>query len=132
MEVFMRAFGSMAGLLIVALIAGLTYKFYFAQAHSPETATPIQTVNVVGVKNDLLAIAQAERAYGLEHGSFVSLDELISSGALTMSKSGRAGYTYDIETSLNNFQVVAHCPTATMPGCSNYAIDQTMEVHPAP
>jgi competence protein ComGC len=128
----MRGLGSMVGLLVVALIAMLAYKFYFSQAHSPETATPVQTVNLVGVKNDLIAIAQAERAYGIEHGSFVSLDELISSGAVTMTKSNRAGYTYDIETSSDGFHVVAHCPTATMPGCSNYTVDQTMEVRTAP
>ena len=122
----------MVGLLVVALIAALTYKYYFSQAHSPEAATPTQTVNLVGVKNDLIAIAQAERTYGLEHGSFVSLDALISSGAVTVTKSNRAGYTYDIETSSDNFRVVAHCPTATMPGCSNYSVDQTMEVRTEP
>jgi hypothetical protein len=89
-------------------------------------------VNLVGVKNDLIAIAQAERAYGIEHGSFVSLDALISNGAVSMTKSSRAGYTYDIETSSNGFRVVAHCPASTMPGCSNYTVDQTMEVRTAP
>jgi hypothetical protein len=128
----MRGLGSMVGLLVVALIAMLAYKYYFSQARSPENATPTQTVNLVGVQNDLLAIAQAERTYGLEHGSFLSLDDLIRSGALTIPKTGRAGYTYDIETSPENFHVVAHCPRATMPGCSNYVVDQTMEVRPAP
>jgi hypothetical protein len=128
----MRSMGSIVGLLIVAAIALLAYKFYFSQSQSSGTATPMQTINVVGVKNDLVAIAQAERAYQIEHASYASLDELISSGAMTMAKRGRDGYTYEIETSSEGFHVVAHCPVATNPGCSNYAIDQNMEIQPAP
>jgi hypothetical protein len=128
----MRSMGSIAGLLIVAVIALLAYKFYFSQSQSSGTATPVQTINVVGVKNDLVAIAQAERAYQVEHASYASMDELISSGAMTVTKRGRDGYTYEIEASSGGFRVVAHCPVATNPGCSNYAIDQNMEVQPAP
>jgi hypothetical protein len=130
----MRSLGSLVGLLVVALIAVLVYKFYFSQGQSTGMggATPLQTINVVGVKNDLLAIAQAERAYQAEHGSYVSLDELTSSGALTMTKSGRDGYTYEVESSSSRFRVVARCPAATSPGCTNYAIDQTMEIQTAP
>lgn len=127
----MRSLGNLAGLLIVALIAVLTYKFYFSQ-QSPGTATPKQTIDVVGVKNDLIAIAQAERAYQAEHNSYGSLADLTSSGALSMSKSGRAGYTYEVETSSDSFRVIAHCPAATIPGCTSYAVDQTMEIQPAP
>ena len=130
----MRSLGSLVGLLVVALIAVLVYKFYFSQEQSTGmgVATPIQTINVVGVKNDLLAIAQAERAYQAMHGSYVSLDELTSSGALTTTKSGRDGYTYEVESSSNGFRVVARCPAATSPGCTNYTIDQTMEIQTAP
>lgn len=119
------------GLLVVALIVGVAYKYFFAKLESPQIATPNQVINVVGVKNDLLAIAQAERAYQAEHGSYASLDELTSSGALTMARSGRAGYTYEIQSSAAGFRVVAHCPAATNPGCSDWAVDQTMEVQPA-
>src|SRR5271167_2327495 len=107
---------SLAGLLVVALIVGGAYKYYFSKLESEGTGTPQQTIDIVGVKNDLLAIAQAERAYQAEHGSYASLDELKSSGAMTMVKPGRDGYTYDVETSSAGFRVVAHCPTATSPG----------------
>lgn len=127
----MRSLGNLAGLLVVALIAVLMYKFYFSQ-QSTGTATPKQTINVVGVKNDLIAIAQAERAYQAERGSYASLEDLTSSGAMSMSRSGREGYTYEVETSSDGFRVIAHCPAATMPGCASYAIDQTMEIQPAP
>ena len=126
--------GRIVGLLVVALIAVLMYKFYFAklQSSGAGATTPTQTIDVVGVKNDLLGIAQAERAYQAEHGSYASLDELTSSGALTMKKTGRDGYTYDVETSAASFRAVAHCPAATNPGCASWAVDQTMEVQPVP
>src|SRR5271155_3179705 len=121
---------SMIGLLVVALIAGLIYKFYFTRRQSGGVgaSTPAQTIDVVGVKNDLIGIAQAERAYQAEHGSYASLDDLISSGELTMKRTSRNGYTYSVETSDQSFRAIAHCPTVTFPGCSSYAVDQSMEV----
>jgi hypothetical protein len=124
-EVLMRAVGSMVSILVVAVIGLLVYKFYFTQSQSTGTMTPVQTINVVGVKNDLLAIAQAE------HNSIASLDDLVSSGEMSLKKSGRDGYTYDIESSGDAFRVIAHCP-AGVAGCTNYAVDQTMEVRAEP
>jgi hypothetical protein len=127
----MRSLGSLIGLLAVALIAVLGYKFYFERAQSTAgTVTPMQTIDIVGVKNDLLAIAQAERAYQAEHGSYASLADLNSGGALALTKSSRDGYTYDVETSPSTFRAFTHCPTAVYPGCQNWAVDQTMEVQP--
>ena len=125
---------SLLGLLAVALIAVFAYKFYFSQMQSAGTgaATPAQAIDIVGVKNDLVGIAQAERAYQAEHGAYASLDELTSSGALTMKKTGRDGYTYDVQTSDSSFRAIAHCPAATSPGCTSFAIDPSMEVQAAP
>jgi len=124
--------GRVLGLLVVVVIVALSYKLYFSHLQSTGTGSPAQAINVVGVKNDLIAIAQAERAYQAEHGSYASLDQLASGGALTMVKSGRDGYSYEVETSADGFRAVAHCPPATSPGCTNWAVDQTMEVRPAP
>jgi hypothetical protein len=128
----MRGIGGLAGLLIVAVIAGLIYKYEFAQSSAPGITTPVQTIDTVGVKNDLLAIAQAERAYEAEHSSFASLSELNSSGAMSLAKTGRDGYTYEVQTESENFHVLAHCPVATTPGCMSYSIDQTMQIQTAP
>lgn len=124
--------GRVLGLLVVVVIVALSYKLYFSHLQSTGTGSPAQAINVVGVKNDLIAIAQAERAYQAEHGSYASLDQLASGGALTIVKSGRDGYTYEVETSADGFRAVAHCPATTIPGCTNWAVDQTMEVRPAP
>jgi hypothetical protein len=127
----MRAGGALS-VLVVGVIVGLAYKYYFAGSAASGVATPMQTINIVGVKNDLIGIGQAERAYQAQNGKYVSLDELISSGSLRMEKTGRAGYTYEVVTSGDTYQAIAHCPTAAMPGCTNFSIDPTMEVQPAP
>ena len=129
----MRSLGGMIGLVVTLLIGGLIYKFYFTQSSAGTgAATPTQTIDVVCAKSDLLAIAQSERVYQAEHGSYASLDELVSSGAMSMAKPGRDGYTYDVETSADSFNVVAHCPAATSPGCTNFTVDQTMEIRATP
>lgn len=120
------------GLLVVALIALLAYKFYLGKAVSPGMSTPMATIDVVGVKNDLLAIAQAERAYQAEHGNYASLEDLTSSGALTMKRSSRDGYTYDVETSTAGFRAIAHCPSAQGQPCTSFAVDQSMQVQTIP
>jgi hypothetical protein len=125
-----RSLGSLVGLLVVALIAVLTYKYYFSQ--STGTTPPKQTIDVVGVKNDLIAIAQAERAYQAEHGSYCLISDLVSSGEMSMPRPGRDGYTYEVELSSDSFRVTAHCPTATFPNCTSYAVDQTMEIQSVP
>ena len=127
----MRALGGIVALL-VAMVAGLfVYRSYITQSQGSGAATPAQTINVVGVKNDLLSIAQAERAYQAEHSSIASLDELASSGELSMKKSGRDGYTYEIEPSGDGFRVIARC-SAAVAGCTNYIADQSMEVRAEP
>jgi hypothetical protein len=130
-EVLMRSLGSVISILVVAVIGLLVYKFYFTQSSSTGAATPAQTINVVGVKNDLLAIAQAERNYQAEHNSIASLDELVSSGEMSIKKTGRDGYTYAVESSGDGFRVTARC-SATAAGCTNYLVDQSMEVRAAP
>jgi hypothetical protein len=60
------------------------------------------------------------------------MNDLVSSGAMSLRKSGRDGYTYDVNTSSDSFHVTAHCPAAMNPGCANYSIDQTMEIQAAP
>jgi hypothetical protein len=127
----MRSIGGIVALLVGVLVGLFVYRSYITQSQVTGAATPVQTINIIGIKNDLLSIAQAERAYQAEHSSIASLDELVSSGELSMKKSGRDGYTYQIEPSAEGFRVIAHCPPAVA-GCTSYAVDQTMEVRAEP
>ena len=126
--------GRALGFIGVLIAVGIGAYLYTQQAKSASVggSSPRATIDTVGVKNDLLAIAQAERAYQAEHGSYGSLEELKSAGAMSMLKDGRDGYSYDVVTSASGFQVTAKCTPATNPGCSNWTVDQTMQVQPAP
>jgi hypothetical protein len=118
-----------AGILVVLVISLLIYKFYFTSGQSgATTAAQIQAVDVIGAKSDLLSFAQAERIYQAEHSSYGSLDDLVSSGALAYKRSGRKGYTYDADASTDSFRIVARCTDPPIPGCTSWAIDQTMQV----
>lgn len=125
---------SVVSLLAVAAIVLVSYKVFLSKAvtGTGSNVAPTETIDVAGVKMDLLSIAQAERMYQAEHGSYGSMDDLVSSGALSMRKNGRDGYTYGVETSQDGFRVTANCPSTKFPGCSNYSVDQTMEVQAAP
>ena len=55
--------------------------------------------------------AQAERGSIATNGHCSSLDDLISSGSLTLAKPERDGYTYQVNCSDAEFQVIAqHAP----------------------
>lgn len=121
------------GLLITAAIVVLGYWYFASKTQSSGVpGTPAEVISTVGVQNDLLSIAQAERIYWAGHSSYASLDELYSSGALAVKKSGRAGYTYSAETSADGFTVTARCDATATPGCSSFAVDQSMQVQQVP
>jgi hypothetical protein len=123
----------LVSVLLVALISLVAYRLFLSKAVGPGTgATPQQTIDAVGAKNDLLSIAQAERTYFPEHGSYASFDQLVSSGALSMKRPSRAGYSYSVETSATGFTVSAKCITPPSQPCTSYAVDQNMEVHAVP
>jgi|ERR1700683_2251683 len=123
---------SLVGILIVAVICVVLYRFYLVQSLPAGQGTPQQTISVTGVKNDLLGIAQAERAYQAEHGSYTTIDDLKTAGALNLPAGGRDGYIYAAEPSQATFRVTATCPVSTTNPCTGYYVDQTMEVHPLP
>ncbi|HKO03711.1 MAG TPA: hypothetical protein VJW51_03125 [Candidatus Acidoferrales bacterium] len=124
----------LAGLLVVVVVGFLVYRVYLSQRLPKEEGggSPISAISATGVKNDLIAIAQAERAYLAEHGSYASLGDLTSSGALTMTRTGRDGYTYSIDTQAGGFTVTARYTGPLSPPPTNFAIDQSMEVHSVP
>jgi hypothetical protein len=99
------------GLLSIVVVLAIGMYIYSKQVHTvtPEgvSTNPVTTIDVVGVKNDIMSIAQAERAHYATNGQYVSLDELVSSGDLSFKRDHRDFYTYSIETSDSGFRVVA-------------------------
>jgi hypothetical protein len=117
---------SMASILIVALIALGGYSFYLKTA-TPATGTGqiiTQSISTTGVEMDLNAIAQAQRMYFAQNGSYATLDQLASTGTMNIPTSGRDGYTYNVDTSSNGFVV-----TATHPDIAAGVIQGSLAIH---
>jgi hypothetical protein len=125
------------GIMVTAAIGLGIYMYTLKQAAPGPGMVVTQNISVVGVKNDLISIAQAERMYYTQNGSYADLSTLSSSGAMNITRTSRDGYTYIAEPAANAFTVTA---TYTAPPVSNpagvtpphfptFTIDQTMEVH---
>jgi hypothetical protein len=109
------------------------YEFYLKKMPTTDAGTATtQAINLTGVRMDLLQIAQAERGHLALNSQCASLDELISSASLSMSRSGRDGYTYEVNcTGGTEFQVVARHAPAPEGSPIRYptlAIDSSMQV----
>jgi hypothetical protein len=118
---------------MAALILFGVYEFYLKKMPTTDAGTaPTQAISLTGVRADLLQIAQAERGNLALNSTCVSLDDLVSSGSLSMSRSGREGYTYEVScTGGVEFQVVARHASAPEGSPIRYptlAIDSLMEV----
>ena len=118
--------------LVAAAILFGVYEIYLKRMPTTDAGTAAtQAISLTGVRSDLLQIAQAERANMALNGKCVSLDELISSGAMTMSRKERDGYTYELNCSGSDFQVVAEHPPAVGGSGIRFpklAIDGTMQI----
>jgi hypothetical protein len=113
------------------LIALATGAWLFTQrTQQPDMAgNPRATVDVVGVKNDLIAMAQAERAYFARENRYASLDELRSARDISMVSNNRGPYVYTVDTSDSGFRITA---TYTGPPESqavpSLSIDESMQI----
>jgi hypothetical protein len=61
----------------------------------------------------------------------MSMDELLTSGSMSMSRPEREGYTYSVECSGNDFTATAHhapAPAGSSIRYPNMVIDQSMQV----
>lgn len=98
------------GFLSLVIVLGVGMYIYSKQAQSSSAAAgannPKAAINITGVRADLMTIAQAERGYFASEGKYASLDELISSKSLTISRE-RLPYTYEVETGSSSFRVIA-------------------------
>jgi hypothetical protein len=126
----MRALASL--LLVVAVLCGVYYFTLKKMPSSDEGTAPTQAISLTGVRGDLLQIAQAERNYMATNGNCATLEELISTKSVTMSRPEREGYVYTVACSSQDFSVTAHhapAPAGSSIRYPNLAIDQLMQVH---
>lgn len=120
---------ALIGLLVALAVAVGFYYFYF-QTSKPggEGASAVQAISTTAVKNDLIAIANAERRYFTQKGAYATLDELIESSELKMEKPRRENYVYSVESSGNIFTVTARYDGPPGLRYPTLTIDQTMQI----
>jgi hypothetical protein len=122
-----RVFGFLS--LVVGLAVGMYFYSRQMQSSAAATgdATPQATINITGVKTDLVSIAGAERRYYAGEGKYVSLDELISNNYITVARQ-RPPYTYAIEIGSGGFRVVATRSGGDSAGTpAQISVDENME-----
>jgi hypothetical protein len=121
-----RALGFI-GLLIAVGIGAFLYTKQ-AQSVAPGGGSPKTTTDVVGVRNDLMVIANAERRRLASDGKYISLEELRSNGDISMPSNTRGPYTYTVELGENSFTVKASYSGADASAPRSISVDQTMQV----
>jgi len=122
----------LAGVLVTAGFLFGIYVLYLKRIPTvAEGTAPTQAISLTGVQMDLLQIAKAEHNSIAVDGRCSSLEELISSGSMSLSRPERDGYSYAVDCSGNDFTVTARhapAPAGTPIRYPNYAMDQSMQV----
>ena len=121
---------ALVSLIVVAAIAFGIYYFALRNvAPGGEGTTATQAITLTGVKNDLNAIAKAQRIYLTQNGNYGSMEELTSSAALSFAPVSRDGYEYIVEPRGNTFTVTArHTGPDRGVRWPTLVIDQTMQI----
>jgi hypothetical protein len=124
--------GRLFGFLSLVCVLGVGMYIYSRQVQSSSAPAgannPKASINITGVRSDLISIATAERRYFAAEGKYVSLDELVSSNYIAVVRQ-RPPYTYEVETSISGFRVVATCSgDNAAPGTPvQLSVDENME-----
>jgi hypothetical protein len=126
---------ALAGILVAAAILFGVYEYYLKTLPTTDEGTAsTQAISLTGVRADLLQIAQAERNYAALNGHCATLDELVSSNSLAMTKVERDGYAYSVECSGGEFTISARhapAPSGSPIRYPNLTIDQNLQVREA-
>jgi hypothetical protein len=121
------------GVLIGAALLFGVYHFGLLRLPASDQGTAAtQAVSLTGVRMDLLEIADAEHGYIAINGECVSLKKLISTQSISMTRTERDGYSYEIECSGNGFTAAARhrpAPAGSLIRYPNFSIDSSLELH---
>ena len=121
------------GVLIGAALLFGVYHFGLLRLPASDQGTAAtQAVSLTGVRMDLLKIADGEHGYIAINGECVSLKKLISTQSISMTRTERDGYSYEIECSGNGFTATARhrpAPAGSLIRYPNFSIDSSLELH---
>jgi hypothetical protein len=110
-------------LLIVVGVGGYLYSRQ-AQSVTAIGSNPITAVEVSGVHNDLIALANAERRYFALNSKYASIEELRSNGDVLIPI--RENFSYTAQTSDNGFKIVAAYSGSDPKAPKRIIMDQSM------
>ena len=119
------------GLIGVMITMAVGFYLYTNQAQTASgpagAATPRAAIDVAGVRNDLLAIVNAEKQQFALEGKYLSLEELGAKG--TVIPEGRRGYSYSAEVGGSSFRITATYSGPEMAGApKSLSIGETMQI----
>lgn len=123
--------GRLFGFTILLAALGIGAYIFMRQAQSATVegaGSPEGTVDFVGIRHDLMSIAQAERVHSSLHAGYGSLDDLRSAGELTMGRNSRGPYNYTVDITSSGFRAVATYagpPNANV--SKSISIDESMQ-----
>ena len=124
----------MKALSFVALLIVLCVGWYFYTHSAAGKPTSLQsarsTIDITAVKNDLIAIAQAERGYQAEHGAYTDIADLMKAGNLNLMHDSRGPYIYSSDASATDFHIYAKCVTANEQDTSCNGVPQQLSIDP--
>ena len=124
----MKSVAGIIGLVLALAIGLFIYKAEFTQGPAGG-APPAQTIDVTGVKNELLALAQEERLYMASNGSYADLDQLQKDGSTTIADGARRGYSFAVTVDDGrHFKITASPSDPAKQGLPTLAIDDTMQI----
>jgi hypothetical protein len=119
-----RSFGFIATLIVVGIGGYVYVKQTQTVTHLGTTA--ITAIDLTAVRNDLIAIANAERRYWATKAKYASIEELRANGDIYIPS--RANCNYTIEATENNFKIIATYSGPSQNGPKRISMDETMEM----
>jgi len=114
---------ALIGVIIVVAIGGYLYTKQIQEV-TPGGTTPQTTIETTAVRNDLLAIANAERRYFATNGKYASFDELRTNGDIQIPR--RANYAYSAEVTSTGFEIIATYSGSDSNAPERLSMDETM------
>jgi hypothetical protein len=116
--------------LLLVMVAGMYIYMKQMKAVSPggvggATAKPQATIDLVGVRRDLLQFAKAEQQHFATDGKYVTINEMRSAGDTGLPGDGRGPFQYSIDAGSSTFTV-----TATYTGGPVEGVPKVMRVGP--
>ena len=125
-SIAMRSIFGIAGILIVL---GVGYYLYTNQFNKESNRSPKQQIDLVGLRGDLLSLAQAERLYFASNGSYATLEQLQQAGGTNFQGAIYRGYQFTIETDgLKHFQITARPADPARTDWPSLSVDETQQI----